>query len=145
MVISAGPSASRGACLHHRHRAWAPTLSQRCVSTTGLPIGARKKPFGTSWPWTHTVGSHRGQARAQHCPPIVPLACPHLLSPPARSTVSAMWASGLGQWVEGKGGRRESWGASPQWQKLPKPLSTSFWFHSTLLTLFYPLHYSPLH
>nr|KAF6465435.1 HNF1 homeobox A [Rousettus aegyptiacus] len=88
--VAQRPSASRGGCHHHRHKGWVPTLSQRCASTTGLPIGARRKPFGTSWPWTRTVGHHQGQAQALRCPPTARLACPHLLSPPVRSTVCAM-------------------------------------------------------
>lgn len=104
MAISVGPSASRGGCHHHRHKGWVPTLSQRCASTTGLPIGARRKPFGTSWPWTRTVGHHQGQAQALRCPPTARLACPHLLSPPVRSTVSALRVADLGQWMEGTWG-----------------------------------------
>lgn len=95
VAIPAGRSASRGGCHHHRHRGWAPTSSRRCASTTGLPIGARKKHFGTSWPWTRTVGHHRGQVRALHCLPTALLVCPQPPSPPVRSTVSAMWAGGL--------------------------------------------------
>ncbi|XP_019504710.1 PREDICTED: hepatocyte nuclear factor 1-alpha [Hipposideros armiger] len=88
--VAQRPSASREGCHHRRRRGWAPTLSQRCVSITGLPIGARRKHFGTSWPWTHTAGRRRGRARALHCPLTAPLACPHLPSPPVRSTVCAM-------------------------------------------------------
>lgn len=63
-------------------------MSPRCVSTTGLPTGARKKPFGISWPWTRITGLHRGQAPALRYLPTVLPAClqPHFL--PVRSTVS---------------------------------------------------------
>ncbi|KAI2568352.1 HNF1A isoform 12 [Pan troglodytes] len=83
-------NASREGCPHHRHRGWAPTSSRRCVSTTGLPTGAKKKPSGTSWPWTRTAGPPQGQARDLRCPLTAPLACLHLPSPPVRSTVCAM-------------------------------------------------------
>lgn len=123
MPISAGRSASREGCRRRRPRGWAPTSSQRCVSTTGLPIAARRKPLGTSWPWTRTAGRHRGQVPALCCLPTAPLACPRPPSPPVRSTVSAMWAGGLGSGQSKYGGKWKSWGAPPQGQQPRKPLS----------------------
>lgn len=142
MPISAGRSASREGCRRRRPRGWAPTSSQRCVSTTGLPIAARRKPLGTSWPWTRTAGRHRGQVPAPCCLPTAPLACPRPPSHPVRSTVSAMWAGGLGSGQSKYGGKWKSWGAPPQGQQPRKPLSI-------LLRLqrysHCPIHPTPLH
>lgn len=142
MPISAGRSASREGCRHRRPRGWAPTSSQRCVSTTGLPIAARRKPLGTSWPWTRTAGRHRGQVPALCCLPTAPLACPRPPSPPVRSTVSAMWAGGLGSGQSEYGGKWKSWGAPPQGQQPLKPHSISLWLQ---LYSHCPIHPTPLH
>lgn len=78
-------------------------MSPRCVSTTGLPTGARKKPFGISWPWTRITGLHPGQAPALRYLPTVPRACPQPPSLPVRSTVSPVGREA------GIGGEEKKW------------------------------------
>lgn len=86
-------------------------MLQRCVSTTGLPTDARKKPFGTSWPWTRTTAPRQGQGQAQalRCQLTAPLACPHLPSPPVRSMVSS-----VGEEIGKRSEKEKRWAEGPE-------------------------------
>lgn len=56
-LIPTEPNVSREACHPPRLKASAPIWSQRCASTTGSPIGEKRKPSGRSWPWTPSTRS----------------------------------------------------------------------------------------
>lgn len=49
-------NASREEYRHPKLMGLAPTWSQRCESTTGLPTGGRKRPLGKNWLWMPIAG-----------------------------------------------------------------------------------------
>lgn len=74
--LHSGLSASREEYRHPKLMGLAPTWSQRCESTTGLPTGGRKRLLDKNWPWMPTVGQRTVWTPSFH---IVP----HIIHKPA--------------------------------------------------------------
>lgn len=90
--LHSGLSAFKEECLHPKLMDLAPTWSQRCESTTGLPTEERKKPSDKSWLWMPTVGQRIAWTPSFHIVPRITrkLAAPHQAR--CKVLIRSLWA-----------------------------------------------------